>query len=51
MYITNFIKIGSGIQKLVHTRFHKDRFRYSKVEKGDLQTEWCYHKRISISLK
>jgi hypothetical protein len=32
--IPYFIKIGSGILKLIHTRFHKDRFRHSKVNRG-----------------
>jgi hypothetical protein len=31
------VKMGSNVDVLVHTKFHKDRFRHSKVDRGNMQ--------------
>jgi hypothetical protein len=31
------VEMGSGVVIYVHTKFHKDRFRHSEVNRGDTQ--------------
>jgi hypothetical protein len=35
----------------VHTKFHKDWFRHSEVNRGDTQTAWRSHKSSFIFAK
>jgi hypothetical protein len=42
------LEMGSGAMIYVHTKFHEDLFRYSKVNRGDSQTARTSYKITSI---
>jgi hypothetical protein len=42
------VEMGSGATVYIHTNFHKDWFRHSKVNRGDSQTHRQHGDRISL---
>jgi hypothetical protein len=44
------VEMGSGAMIYIPTKFHKDWFNHSKVDKGDTQTYRQHDDRISFLL-
>jgi hypothetical protein len=44
------VEMGSGAMIYVHTRFYKDWFRHSEVDKGDTQTHRQHGDLMSLLL-